>query len=293
MRAKQLYQNDIAGDADSPAPVVTFKPRASNSALAAIASADLTVAEERYARLLANVAGFARPQDSRRWKVKAGEVFVMLGGGFKRGETAVKCSTTEVHAKRLGVAVKTLHNLRVSLKRQRVIEVRRCSRTRTAIVFLKDDPLPAVWRPTGKSAGNAAGKSDYGKAPQPSPRDLPSYRQRSEHRNPVQRGSAAPPPPRHECACGHSWPVRRQGDGLEFGAKCYKCDRQRTDPLVEQIRYPPPAPSPEPKSKRKPRETCDNPQCGNMLTSTGRCLACEVCAPAWVGNRRIPEPARL
>ena len=119
--------------ADAREPVADFTPRASNLAHAIIAAADLTVAEERYARLLADVAGFAKPGDAKRWKVRPGEVFCMLGSGSRRVDGM---TTTERHADALGLKPQTLHNMRVALKRQGVIEVRQCDRTRRALVFV-------------------------------------------------------------------------------------------------------------------------------------------------------------
>ncbi len=184
-----------------------WKRRASNLAHAAVALADLTIAEERYARLLANRAGFARPGDARRHKVRHdddgdGEVFVMLGSGRKRPDGK---STTERHAEELGVSVKTLHNLRVRLKQAGLIEVRQCDRTRRSIVFR----LPG--NTTGNATGKAVGKSV--RAPRTVPRSEPA---RSREWTVCYR-------------CGNGWPSTR-------GYRCRSCERDTREPCASPLK---------------------------------------------------------
>ena len=145
-----------------------FRPRASNLALAAVAAADLTIAEERLARVYAEAAGFAKPGDYRRWKCVPGAVFVMTGSGRHREDAL---TTTERIAQRLGWKPKTVANARCALKTQGVIEVLQCDRTRRAIVFVTD----------GKAGGKAGGKAVH--APRTSPRT-----------SPPQEPSTEPPP---------------------------------------------------------------------------------------------------
>ena len=122
---------------------VHFQPRASNLAYAAIQAARLTVAEERIARGYADRARFAHAGDVRRWKVRPGEVFCYVKAATVAGD--------------VGRARQTVHNLTVALKRQGLIEVRQCDRTRRSIVFVLPARLPSAqpW----KAAGNAIGKA--------------------------------------------------------------------------------------------------------------------------------------
>ena len=205
-------------------PVVEFTPRASSLACAIVAAADLTGAETRYANLLAADATYAKPGDARRWKVKPGEVYVMLGSGSRRRD---RKSTTTRHAEALGLSVKRLHNLRVELKRQGVIEVRQCDRTRRAIVFVPTKLPAANWKPSpgvlkarghgnaaGHAGGNAAGKSVP--VPRSAPQDVP----RSDPAREARRTCGT---------CDHSWPAHYPGGCGPCARKAKADDRQRAE----------------------------------------------------------------
>ena len=203
-----------------------FAPRASNLALGTVAAADLTIAQERLARWYGGRAAFAQPGQEKRWKVRPGEVFLMTGSGRSREDQK---STTAQAADALGWNPRTVANVRCQLKAAGVIQVRRCDRTRHAIVFQLSGELPAAnWKPpvvkTGVKTGVNTGVNTVRvprTVPRTVPQAVPGEATTTNTAGTPSSTSTSTTTTLHTCPdCGETWPAR-------YGTKCFNCPKAK------------------------------------------------------------------